>query len=129
MPKYLQSKGQFFFISLMLIITFLSGLQVLMAGYSDIDLNKPYMRQEEFWAENIKYQLNRTFEREPCPDVEESFEEIEIMTKNYLAKKGIDFELEALVPICSPSGAVQIEMNLTSSSVQIRDIFTLTSHD
>lgn len=126
MHRSLQSKGQFFFISLMLIITFLSGLQALLAGFSDIDLSNPYLRQEDFWFWNIKDQINRTFENKPCPGLAADFQEIKIMTENYLAQKGIELNVSNLTAVC-PAGIVEIEMNMTSTNINIYDKFNFTS--
>lgn len=126
MHRLSRSKGQFFFISLMFIITFLSSLQALLSGFSDIDLSKPYSRQEDFWFWNIKDQLNRTFENKPCPELAADFQEIKIMTKNYLATKGVELDITNLTTVC-PSGTVEIEMNMTSANINIFNNFTLES--
>ncbi len=129
MHRLSRSKGQFFFISLMLIITFLSSLHALLSGFSDIDLSKPYLRQEDFWFWNIKDQLNTTFENKPCPELAADFQEIKIMTKDYLAKKGVEFSITNLTTICPAvlPADVEIEMNMTSANINIFDNFTLES--
>ncbi|UCG95225.1 MAG: hypothetical protein JSV92_04240 [archaeon] len=126
MRRSQSSKGQFFFISLMLIITFLSGLQALFAGFSDIDLSEPYGRQEDFWFWNIKDQLNRTFDERKCPQLAVDYQEIKIMTESYLARRGVEFRLVNTTPIC-PAQTVRIEMNMTSTRINLFDNFTLVS--
>jgi hypothetical protein len=110
----------------MLIITFLSGLQALFAGFSDIDLSSPYGRQEDFWFFNVKDQLNRTFDQRECPELAADFQEIEIMTTNYLARRGVEFTLVNTTPVCPPQN-VRIEMNMTSARINLFDNFTLVS--
>ena len=126
MLRLSHSKGQFFFISLMLIVIFLSGIQALLAGFSDIDLSKPFQNQEDFWFWNIKDQVTRTFDQRKCPRLAADFVEIKNMTENYLATKGIYFKITNTTPIC-PAGPVRIEMNMTSAHLNIFDNFTLTS--
>lgn len=79
-----------------------------------------------FW--NIKDQLNRTFEQRNCSELASDFVEIKLMTENYLAKKGIEFDLKNTTLIC-PAGTVRIEMNMTSGNLNIFDNFTLVSHN
>lgn len=125
-----RSKGQFFFISLMLIITFLSGLQALFSGFSELDLSKPYNSQEDYWFWNMKDQLNRTFTERRCPELESDFMEIKIMSEKYFASKGVEFSLRNKNGICPgiPGTAqVVIEMNMTSANINLRDTFILTS--
>lgn len=126
MLRLSRSKGQFFFISLMIIITFLSGLQALFSGFSDLDLSKPYLRQEDYWFWNVKDQLNRTFQERDCPQLAADFTEIKFVTEEHLASKGIEFSLRNTTPVC-PAGSVGIEMNMTSLNIKLSDTFVLTS--
>ncbi len=123
-----RSKGQFFFISLMIIITFLSGLQALFSGFSELDLSEPFANQEDYWFWNVKDQLNRTFEERRCPGLEADFTEIKIMSEEYLASRGVEFSLRNTTRICvgSPNNVI-IEMNMTSANTNIFDVFTLES--
>lgn len=127
MRRLSRSKGQFFFISLMLIITFLSGLQALFSGFSELDLSKPYVQQESYWFWNIKDQVNRTFEEKKCPGLEQDFMEIKIMTEEYMAFRGVDFSLKNTTLICPGGPGIMIEMNMTSANINIFDRFPLRS--
>ncbi len=129
MPSSPRPKGQFFFISLMLIITFLSGIQALFADFSDINLDQPFSRQEDFWFWNTKDQLERSFEEKPCPTLATDFVEIKLMTEKYLAHKGVELNLINTSPICPPSAPgdwVEIEMNMTSTNINLYEKFNLT---
>ena len=130
MPRFSRSKGQFFFISLMLIITFLSGLQALLAGFAEIDLSEPYARQEDFWFQNIKEQVTRTLKDEDCPELAADFREIEIMTEGYLARKGVELNITNTTSVCLSAGkpaAITIEMNMTSKNINIYEKFTVNT--
>ncbi len=126
MHRLLHSKGQFFFISLMLVLLFVSGVNAIFAEFSDVDLSNSFTDQNQFIFWNIKHQIIRMFNQRKCPELENDFKEVKFITEHYLASRGIEFELKNASSICPP-GDVVIEMNLTSGNINIFDNFTLTS--
>ena len=127
MLKWSRSKAQFFIISMVVIMAILIGIQNFFAGYYQIDLTKPYKRQEDFWFWDIKTQVIRAIRERSCPELESDFVEIKMVTENYLAKKGIEFVLENTTPICignnKNSPSIGIAMNMTSSNVKLSEKF------
>ncbi|MCD6478233.1 MAG: hypothetical protein J7K87_04485 [Candidatus Aenigmarchaeota archaeon] len=128
MLKWLRSKrkAQFFIISMVIIMAVLAGIQTLFAGYSEVDISKPYSSPEDFWFWNIKDQVTRALEERSCPDLEADFIEIKMSTENYLSGRGVEFNLTNTTPICDgnvrhvPTG---IFMNMTSANVNLHKEF------
>ena len=113
----------------MLIVTFLSSMHALIAGFSDIELSKSYSGQEDFWFWNIKDQMTRTFDNRPCPILAEDFKEIKMITEEYLGGRGVEFDISNTTVICPPAlpgNRVEIEMSMISTGITIYDIFNLT---
>ena len=128
MRRLSRSKGQFFFISLMLMVVFISGIQVLLSGFSEIDLSRPYNRQEDFLFWNIKTQTVRAIEKRPCPTLVPDFNEIKMSTTEYLAKKGIHFEIENTSVLCNgpvKPPEVNVTINMTSSQIALYESFSV----
>ncbi len=130
MRKFLQSKGQFFFISLMLIIIFISGLQVLFSSFSEIDQGEAFSNQEDFWFWNVKSQVTRSLKERDCPELDSDFDEIRYLTKTYLAKKGIELRLDNDTAICignNKQAVVNIIINMTSENINFYENFTVNT--
>ena len=122
-------KAQFFIISMIIIIAILAGIQVIFAGYNDIDLSKPFLAQEFFWFQEIKEQVIRAVKTRSCPELSADFIEIKLMTEDYLARKGVEFTIENTTPICigtTKYSPIEIEMNLTSRGIKLYDKFTVS---
>jgi len=124
----LNKKAQFFIISMIIIVAVLIGIQSLFAGYSEVGLSKPFSSQEDFWFWNIKDQVTRSLKERSCPELEADFTEIKIVTEDYLARKGIEFNITNTTPICDGSSRhipTMIFMNMTSVNTNLHEEFTV----
>lgn len=130
MPKWLNSKAQFFIISMVVIVAILIGIQNLFASYYHIDLSSPYSHQEDFWFQDIKEQVKRTIKERSCPELASDFIEMKMVTESYLAKKGVEFVLENTTLICNGGTKVNpitIKMNMTSPNTELSEVFSVST--
>ncbi|MCD6398455.1 MAG: hypothetical protein J7L08_00870 [Candidatus Aenigmarchaeota archaeon] len=130
MPRWLGSKAQFFIISMVVILAILISIQNLFAGYYNINYSKPYDDPEDFWFWNIKDQITRTIEQRECPELSADFIEIEMVTEEFLGKKGVDLIIENKTPICNGStkiNPITIKMNMTSPNKNLYEEFNIAT--
>lgn len=120
------SKGQFYVISAILLVSILISIQGYFAGYSKSDFTLPLKHSESYFFLNFRQEIQEIVDNpKPCENVKKRLVEFKTFTEKKAREIGYDLNIEYLqLPPC-PSRKTIVSMNLTSSTTEIKSVFVV----
>lgn len=123
----ISKKAQFFLISSVLVVSFLSTIQTQLGGYSEANVATPARMSEIHLFNDVKIQLNRAHQTYGCPvglTISPEVREIITTSADSFAQRGIFLNV-TIADNCIVSPPPVAVVTLKSDSVEVKETFTL----